>query len=66
MSDKIYIGQKAASFETANKLQPITRVTIWYDDENYYTAGDDTGRTLEIDCPWATQAMADGLLASVG
>ena len=34
-------------------------------DELYYQAGDDTGRTLEIDMPWGTQAMANNLLNSL-
>lgn len=33
--------------------------------ENAYMAGDDTGRVLEADCPWATQAMADAILAQI-
>lgn len=28
-------------------------------------AGDETGRVLEADCPWATQAMADAILAQI-
>lgn len=28
-------------------------------------AGDDTGRVLEADCPWATQAMADAILTQI-
>lgn len=28
-------------------------------------AGDETGRVLEADCPWATQAMADSILAQI-
>ena len=30
-----------------------------------YAAGDDGGRVLELTCPWATQAMAENILASV-
>lgn len=33
--------------------------------ENAYFAGDDTGRVLEADCPWATQAIADAILAQI-
>lgn len=65
MSDSVYIGKKAQSLSGGGELQPISRVTIWYDDENAFTAGKDTGRTLEIDCPWATQSMANALLASL-
>lgn len=65
MSDTINIGLSAASFDGGDPLEPISRVTVWYDDEHAFTAGDDTGRTMELDCPWATQAMADNLLASL-
>lgn len=65
MSDKTYLGQNAASFEKGEELLPISRVTIWYDEEHAFTAGDDTGRTLEIDCPWATQTMAEDILRDV-
>lgn len=33
--------------------------------ENAYMAGDDTGRVLEADCPWATQEMADAILTQI-
>ena len=65
MSDTLNIGLSAASFDGGDPLEPISRVTVWYDDEHAFTAGDDTGRTMELDCPWATQAMADNLLASL-
>lgn len=54
-----------ADFSQSPAFLPISRVTIWYDDENAFTAGDDTGRTLELDCPWATQAMANAALEKV-
>ena len=33
--------------------------------ENAYSAGDDSGRVLELDCPWGTQAMADAILTQI-
>lgn len=33
--------------------------------ENAYMAGDDSGRVLEADCPWATQEMADAILQQI-
>ena len=33
--------------------------------ELYYESGNDTGRTLTLDCPWGTQAMADNILATL-
>lgn len=61
MSDKIYVGSNVASLEKKGEFAPISRVTMWYDDEHYYTAGDDSGRTLECENPWATQKMVDNV-----
>lgn len=47
------------------EYRPFSRVTMWYDDEHCFTAGDDTGRTLEVDNPHATQQIVDNVLKSV-
>lgn len=65
MSDKTYIGNKAGKLDDKGTLPPISRVTLFVDDENYYTAGDDTGRELKKTNPHATQAMADSILSAV-
>lgn len=62
MSDKIYVGSRASSLEKGGEFEPISRVTMRVDNEHYYTAGDDTGRTLERDNPWATQQIVDNVL----
>lgn len=54
-----------ASLDLAPAFDPISRVTIFLDEETVYTAGDDTGRELAATCPWATQDMADALLEKV-
>lgn len=46
-------------------FEVFTGVRLWYDDEQYFFAGDETGRVLEADNPWATQEMADHMLASI-
>lgn len=33
--------------------------------ENAYFAGDDSGRVLEADCPWATQEMCNAILTKI-
>lgn len=50
------------SFEDTGKHDPVSRVTLFVDDDNYYTAGDDTGKEITASCPSATQEMADALL----
>lgn len=43
----------------------VTRVNLNVDSNHYYTAGNDNGQTIEVTCPWGTQAMADSILASI-
>lgn len=66
MNEKYYVGQKAQSIDILTKNQPITQVIMYIDDNTApIVAGTNTGATLEIDCPSATQAMADAILADV-
>lgn len=63
--DAIALGQSVKELDVSPGFEAWTGVTIWYDDENAVTTGTDAGRTLELDCPWATQTMASELLASL-
>ena len=65
MSDKIYLGQNASDLDYDEKAPKISRVNLSVDSDHIYTSGDDTGRTLEVSCPWGSQAMADSILAKV-
>lgn len=56
---------KMADLEQVPEFDAWTGVQYWFDDTNTYSAGDDTGRVLEIECPWATQEMADNALAMI-
>jgi hypothetical protein len=62
---KTWVGQNAVSLGTAPAFEAYTGVRLWYDDENCFFAGDETGRVMEADCPWATQAMAKNVLDSI-
>lgn len=62
MSDKVYLGSKVAELETGGDAQRISLVNLAVDTDHIYTAGDDTGQTLEVECPWGSQAMADSIL----
>ena len=58
------MGQKAGGIESSPKLDPITRVVLVVDDETTYTAG--TGdNTMEVTCPYGTQAMANNILSAL-
>lgn len=58
----IELGRDVQSFSKTDAYAPISRVTITDDAGNDFTAGNDTGRALELGCPWATQTMANDLL----
>lgn len=63
--DKIYLGSRLESLEISEPLLPISRVILKVDGQNIYTAGDDSGRTIEKTMSWATQEMADSILTSL-
>ena len=54
-----------SGLSVGDKLAPITKVTIHKMDGNKFTAGDDSGRTLNVDSPWASQEVADYILEVV-
>lgn len=67
----ILVGKQGKSLETSDKLQAFSRVIIRTGQQDsdgndiVYTAGNTTGRTLEIDNPWGSQAIADNILAKI-
>lgn len=65
MSDKVFLGQRVSKLDIGEKPSKITRVNLLVDSDHMYTAGNDTGRTIEKTCPWGTQAMCNSILASV-
>ena len=65
MSDKIFLGSNVGELETGDMPANITRVNLSVDSDHYYTAGDDTGRAIEVTCPWGSQEMANSILASI-
>ena len=65
MSDKFFVGLDITGFENTGKYRPISRVTLMVDDENAFTAGDDTGLEITASCPHATQEMVNALLTQL-
>lgn len=63
MNKKYFFGQQAASCTKYDKSEPVSKIILLYDDENGYEAGDDSGYAMTISCPYATQQMANDLLA---
>lgn len=62
MSDSTYIGRQVKEFTAAPEFEPISKVVLVVSDDTEYFAGNDTGRTLTMTCPWATQAIANNAL----
>lgn len=65
MSDKIFVGNDVSDLDFADRKQPITKVILTRDSDTWFESGTDEGRTLEASNPWATQDMADSILAAV-
>ena len=64
MSDSIFLGSRAGSLDIGNIPSNLSRVNLSVDSETYYTAGNDTGRTLVVTCAWASQDMANSILSA--
>ena len=64
LSDNVFLGQKAGGVESAPALEPINHVVLIVDDTTTYEAGSGD-RTLEVTCPYGTQAMANNILATL-
>lgn len=62
MTDKTNIGTNAAELTTSDQLDGVSKIICWLDDESYLEAGNDTGYTMEVSCPFATQALVDAML----
>lgn len=65
MLDKFYLGQSLSDLDIGEKTTKISRVNLLVDGQTMYTAGNDTGRTIEKNVPWASQGMANDLLEAI-
>lgn len=61
----IDVGKNAYSLNVSAPLDGITGVKLWYDDDRAFFSGNESGRVLEADCLWATQAVANYVLSVV-
>lgn len=61
----IQLGRNVSDFSAPPAFSPFTKLTLWIDDETGFTSGNDTGRSIEGDCPWATQEMCDAVLSII-
>ena len=65
MPDAVNILKNMESFDKAEQFDGFSKVVIIVSDEMEYSSGDDTGRTLTLNCPWGTQEIADDILQSI-
>lgn len=62
MLDFIPVDYAAMDISLGKKTAGYSKVVLVDGDGKEYTSGTDSGMTLTVDCPWASQAMADNLL----
>lgn len=65
MSSSTYVGKQIRDFDSSPQFDGYSRVVITVSEEVEYSSGAETGRTLTLDCPWGTQAMADNILSQI-
>ena len=61
--DTVDIGRRMRSFSSSEALSGYDRVELIVNEDDAYYAGAASGRTLTVECPWGTQAIANALLA---
>ena len=65
MSDIVSLARRVSQVDVSPQFDNYSKVIIHVSDDTAYVAGNDTGRTLEIDNPFGTQAMANNMLQSL-
>lgn len=65
MSDVVALARRVGQIEVSPQFSDYSKVLIHIDDETVIEVGNDTGRTLEFTCPFATQQMAQDILSSL-
>lgn len=65
MSELIRLLDNAVTFDQGREQAGYSKVIMNVTEDLYYEAGTDTGETLELDCPWGTQAICDSILANI-
>ena len=58
-----YLGKSVRTLDVSPDFQPVSQIILVVDENTTYTAGNTTGRSLTVECPWGTQAMANNILA---
>lgn len=61
----IPVGKQAQDMDISPVFRPYSGVEIIVSEDTAYFAGDRSGRVLQIENPWGTQAQANNILASL-
>lgn len=65
MSDVINLGTRVSNLDVSPQFDTYSKVIIHIDDDTQVSAGNNSGRTLEVDNPLGTQALANEMLARI-
>jgi hypothetical protein len=65
LSDVVNVFKEISNLDVSPQFNSYSKVVIHIDDETTVEYGNDSGRTLEFDNPFGTQAMAQTILASL-
>lgn len=63
MSDVINLGTRVSNLDVSPQFDTYSKVIIHIDDDTQVSAGNDSGRVMEVDNPLGTQALANEMLA---
>ena len=65
MTDSIVVQRRVSELDISPLFDGYSKVIINIDDDTSVTAGDDTGRTLEMDNPFGSQELANQILEKI-
>ena len=65
MSEKFYVGERLVDFRDIKRDKPISKITLLWDEENGFSAGDFTGLELTAECYFATAKIAEKVRAAL-
>ena len=65
MSDRITLLKRVASLDVSPQFDGYSKVIIHIDDKTQVSAGNDSGRVMEVTNPLGTQQMAERMLAKL-
>jgi hypothetical protein len=67
VTESLYdVSKKITRFDSSPIFDPFTKVVVRRSQDEEFHSGNESGRTLTIECPWGTQRIADGLLLQIG